>query len=134
MKTFTLKPLKWIAVLLLVFAITAHARIGWTLEQCKAAYGPDIAFSKDQGVLGIGYWFENKDKLQVTVVIRNHKVQYIAYRKPSKGEFSQREFNELSAQNCPKARLERSRFQAVLLLRTGYAFCSELTSTTKYSS
>ena len=88
------------AILGAVTLTPAYSRIGWTLDQCVAEYGPDIACSKVQRG-GVAYWFENKHKLQVTVVIRNDKVQYIAYARPDGTDFYQEGWEELSAEKLP---------------------------------
>jgi hypothetical protein len=72
---------KKIALLLAAFGLTisAHARLGWTLEHCQANWGEPILVSYDDKLNAPSYQFDVGHGLFVQVSLLAGKVQSIAY-------------------------------------------------------
>lgn len=84
-----------------VLATAADGRLGETVEQCVARYGPDLFQKKNEG------WYE-KNGIGIHAEFRNHLVVKISYWKKPKELFSVDHLSDFQVQEILKANSGKS--------------------------
>jgi hypothetical protein len=62
-----------------LFATSAHARLGWTLDDCQEQWGAPISVDYDKSVGTTSYVFRSSAKLYVQLYLLNGQVQSLGY-------------------------------------------------------
>jgi hypothetical protein len=101
MKLKTAAVIAFVELIVLSIAVSAQARIGWTLEECIQHYGPDTPVDgADKNGNAVTWHTFNVHGWDITVVaFKNGKVADITYEKPTEDRFTLAEIRDLLAKN-----------------------------------
>jgi hypothetical protein len=100
-------------------ALSAHARLGWTLEQCRQNYGPEKSTLSTAGDPDLPTYLFEAQYFKIIVSMLDDKVEYIKYEaKPDPDAwinteefkfYTQPVINDILEKNLGKQKLIRSR-------------------------